>query len=342
MRKIIFRVDGNSEIGLGHFYRILALADLVREEFDCFCAILQPNEFIETQILKMGIGLIRLDQFDFEKLSGNKDTERVPFDLAQHLKGNEIVVLDGYQFDNYYQKKIKEFGCKLVYIDDVYKECPFADVIINHALSASPSKYRNTNAKILLGPDYALLRKEFLEVAKKIIIKNKFDTVFLCFGGADVEDLAFKITSFLINDSPFKAINILISSSYRGVVENFNRLSAMERKIIIHKNISASEIIKVMVSSDFSVISASNIAYECACTNLPFVIGHYVDHQIQFYSSLKDQQNVVGVGKWQNVTPSTLLGGIKELIDGYSPKAKGFIDGMQQKRFIDLFKSIST
>lgn len=342
MQRIIFRADGNSIIGLGHLFRVLALADLVKEEFSCFFAIREPDEFVKKQIEKEGMELLALEPMDYNKLANGKESESVPFDLKQHLKGDEIVVLDGYWFGDDYQGKIKELGCSIVYIDDVYKEYPFADVIINHALFATHLKYKNTRANILLGPDYSLMRKEFLEVTQRIQAKHKFDTVFVCFGGADAEELALKISSLLIMNPSVKTINILNSSSYKGDREKFKHLSKKTGKNVIeHQNLSASEIIEVMGSSDFAVISASNIAYECICTGLPMVIGYYVDHQIQFYTALKEQRNVVGIEKWQNATASILLGAVDKLIKEYNPNVKSLIDGKQQNRFVDLFKSIS-
>lgn len=343
MQKIIFRADGNSVIGLGHFFRLLALADLVKRDFACFCAIREPSEFVKNQLEKAEIGLIALEPLDYGDLSGEAESNELPFDLTHHLEGNEIVVLDGYRFGNEYQQKIKETGCSLVHIDDVCKEYPFADVIINHALSASPSQYKNTRASLFLGPDYSLMRKEFLEATRKIKAKRKFDTAFVCFGGADTEELAFKISSFLChNDSPVKAINILNSSSYTGDLEKFKYLATNTGKTVtVFQNLSAAEIIAVMTDSDFAMISASNIAYECTCTGLPMVIGYYVDHQIQFYTALKEKQNVQAVEKWQDLTASSLLRAINKLVVDYNPNTVSLIDGLQQRRFINLFTSLS-
>jgi UDP-2,4-diacetamido-2,4,6-trideoxy-beta-L-altropyranose hydrolase len=341
MGKIIFRADGNSVIGLGHFFRVLALADLVKEEFECFCAMKTPDEFVKNQIRKTGIGLIELGSLDYEKLT--ESIGEVPFDLGQHLTGNEIVVLDGYWFSDSYQKKIKQFGCSLVFIDDVYKEYPYADVIVNHALDVSLSSYKNTTAKILGGPDYSLMRKEFLQQAKQgIAEKIKFDTAFVCFGGADTNELAFKMSSFLANSyTAVRTINILNSSSYRGESGKFEDLAKTSGKdVIVHKNLSAAEIINVMTSSDFAIISASNIAYECVCTGLPMVVGYYVDHQIRFYSALGEQSNVEGIGEWQSATASTLRSAVDKLIKKYDPNAGSLIDGFQQERFLQMFRSI--
>ena len=35
LKKILFRADGNEEIGYGHVIRSLALADMLKENFEC-------------------------------------------------------------------------------------------------------------------------------------------------------------------------------------------------------------------------------------------------------------------------------------------------------------------
>ena len=34
-KKIIFRADGNSNIGLGHLYRLFALAEIYKDHYEC-------------------------------------------------------------------------------------------------------------------------------------------------------------------------------------------------------------------------------------------------------------------------------------------------------------------
>ena len=78
------------------------------------------------------------------------------------LQGNEIVVLDGYNFDTVYQTEIKSKGCKLVCIDDIHAYHFVADVVINHAPDISREQYScESYTKLYLGTEYLLLKKLF-------------------------------------------------------------------------------------------------------------------------------------------------------------------------------------
>jgi spore coat polysaccharide biosynthesis predicted glycosyltransferase SpsG len=76
------------------------------------------------------------------------------------------LVLDGYHFDEDFQRGIKDGGFKLLSLDD-YGHCKHwpADIVLNQNLHAPRRRAvyeRNSpNCVFLLGPDYALLRREF-------------------------------------------------------------------------------------------------------------------------------------------------------------------------------------
>lgn len=44
-RQIIFRADAGKRIGYGHFVRTLALADMLKEEFECVFVTQDPTEY---------------------------------------------------------------------------------------------------------------------------------------------------------------------------------------------------------------------------------------------------------------------------------------------------------
>ena len=90
--KVILRADGNSTIGLGHFFRVLALAEILERKFDCYIAITEPNDFIKEQVLSVGAKIIELKE--------NPGSEYV--DFYDNLHQGDIVVIDSYILGNDY------------------------------------------------------------------------------------------------------------------------------------------------------------------------------------------------------------------------------------------------
>ncbi len=326
-RKIIFRVDGNNKIGLGHITRCIALAEMINAEYNCSFAIMQPEQSLANQVTIAGCDVFPLEN---SSLTAFLDC----------LKGNEIVVLDGYKFDEVYQDRIKEKGCKLVCIDDLSQQHFKADVIINHALTASAEQYsKEEYTKVLVGNKYVLLRKEFLGIPQnqKHQKHQKFDIPFVCLGGADKDNLSFKVASLLGQLEGIKHVNVLVGSAYLG---NIQELKAIDSRINVFQNLPAEEVVKVMRQSTFAIVSASGIAYECAAVGLPMITGHYIDNQLLFYAALILQPNIVGLGSYFDLSLDKLKYVALQLKLAYQGDVDGLIDGKQKQRYLEVFNEL--
>ena len=119
-RKIFFRADASQSIGYGHFIRTLALADMLKDDFDCVFYTQTPTEYQRKELEKV---------CPFIELPDDDTRFRL---FIEELKGDEIVVLDNYFFTTDYQRSIKTKGCKLVCVDDMHDKHYVADVVINH------------------------------------------------------------------------------------------------------------------------------------------------------------------------------------------------------------------
>lgn len=51
--KIYFRADASANIGYGHFVRTLALADMLKENFDCTFFTSAPTDFMRQEMEKV-------------------------------------------------------------------------------------------------------------------------------------------------------------------------------------------------------------------------------------------------------------------------------------------------
>lgn len=165
MTKICFRADASAQTGYGHFFRSLALAEMLSERFECVFFLYEPTP---AQIREC------TGRFELQSLAD-------PFeDFLGRLSGDEFVVLDNYYFTGEYRKRIKDKGCALACIDDFSAALSSADLTINHGFNA-------------MGPDWAILRKPFREA---VPAKDR-EGVCICFGGSDSLSLADSLSSVL-------------------------------------------------------------------------------------------------------------------------------------------------
>lgn len=328
---IIFRADAGPKIGLGHFTRSLALAGMLNEHFHCIFATIQPTEYQISEIEKICHGRIDLseDNSHFEQ-------------FLNHLKGDEIVVLDNYYFTTEYQKKIKAKGCKLVCIDDMHDKHYVADIVINHVPIKKELFSTNAYTQLLIGFDYALLRSEFFREQSKREAPLKLKNAILCIGGADFNNLTSKFLDDLVVIKQIETINIIVGNAYQHYQNLMNKVNDYsEKKMIkLFKDLNADELINIMVASDFAIIPCSTILLETISQKLPVLTGYYIDNQLEFSNHLKNQyKNILVLGNLN--TTRIRKDHIKYLEKNIEQPYSPLIDRNIKERFTSLFFSLA-
>ncbi len=267
--RIIFRADGDSSIGMGHFIRTLALAEMLKDDYYCVYATCAPSAYQINEI----------DRVCAERIDLPKDETHFEMFLDQ-LQGHEIVVLDNYFFDTAYQKAIKSKGCKLVCIDDKHHQAYVCDLIINHTPLVSESDYQAlSETKYALGLEYSLLRAPFLDASSSNKShEGKENSYFVCFGGADYNNLSLQTLKILDELSKLEKVNIVTGAAHKDKdsIEKF----CSERESFHHYNsLSAIEMVKVMQECNIAIVPSSSILVEVLSMGLYPITGYFVDNQ---------------------------------------------------------------
>ena len=311
LEKVIIRVDGCAQIGLGHVVRCIALAHMLKKEFHI--------HFFSKEIPDSIIQEIISNDFQFTKIE-NDET------FFKFLTGEEIVVLDNYFFDTAYQKKIKEaFGCTLVCIDDLHDKEFYADLIINHAPGVKKEDYQiQTDTQFALGLDYVLLRPSFLKEARQLRRIKKNETIFVCFGGSDIKNITSRCLSVLIELEKFKKIIVVLGASFQNTDEVFNIVKGTDI-VEIYQGIDENEMLDLLKVSDLAIVPASGILLEAISTGCAVITGSYVDNQKFIYQYYKRSNLIIDAGQFDidSIKNAIYLSFEKELflsrvIDGYS------------------------
>lgn len=270
---VFLRADGNSKIGLGHVHRLVALSEILKDNFECRFIIYSPLPGIKALILKSCESIIELDV--------NLQSD----ELSRFVTGEEIVVLDGYDFDTPYQQNVKLVGSPLVCIDDLHQHHFVSDVIINPAGGVDEDLYSKENAtKLFVGPRFSLLKIPFLKAAKS---KNKraINSLFICMGGADPNNHTLLTLNHCLN-FPFTSFNIVIGEAYEHKNALYNELKELNRDINILTNIESSRLAGVMKECSVAVCSASGIAYEYLSVSGELYIKQTAPNQTELYNYL--------------------------------------------------------
>lgn len=281
-RKIIFRADGNGSVGMGHFIRTLALAEMLKNDFACIFATQCPSEYQTYEIQK-----VCQDFFSLPEDNSHFET------FLNELSGDEIVVLDNYYFDTEYQRRIKQQGCKLVCIDDMHNRHYIADAVINHAPGLHTEDFScESYTTLCLGLEYVLLRKPFLNKLKQERKhRTTIERIAVCFGGADGCNYTEKVCREIIDSGFHGKVTAIIGSAYQFK----ESLQNVNENIAIKESLSAEHMAEEFWVNDFAVVPCSSVLFEALACRTPVITGAYTDNQrhIEHYFRKKTEIPVI-------------------------------------------------
>lgn len=325
MQRIFFRADAGSGVGYGHFIRTLALADMLKDDFDCVFFTTTPTPY-------------QIEQMDqvcrFISLHENNKFG----DFLDSLDGTEIVVLDNYYYTTDYQIKIRDKGCKLVCIDDIHDKHFVADLIINQAINVTPDDYScEPYTKFAFGLGYSLLRKPFFEACQKKTVNqnencNKHNlNVVVAFGGSDFLDLTNNVILNIKDMDVVSSITAIVGDSYAS------EKMIVNPKVCYKKNLSAQGIADLFTFNDVAILPCSTMTNEALACGIKIIGGYYVQNQENDYFAFMLANMIMGVGDYSD---GDVMKKIRQALLRLSGKDGNEISSETPRRFVELFKSL--
>jgi UDP-2,4-diacetamido-2,4,6-trideoxy-beta-L-altropyranose hydrolase len=296
---LLIRADASVSIGTGHIMRMIALGQAWQVqggEVHFLCA--EITSALEERLASEGFQLSRISAV----LGSKEDLEQTTHlitDTLQADRQNARVVLDGYHFGADYQHGIKAAGFKLLVVDD-YGHADFyhADWVLNQNISAREELYakRSPDTKLLLGPKFAMLRKEFLAykgwqreispLAKKILVT---------LGGSDPDNVTLKVIQTLIDLGLHAKVVIGGSNPHLREIENFIQ-SQKDSTALIEVIVNATNMPELMAWADVAVAAAGSTCWELAFMGLPNLVFILADNQVEIAEGLAARQVAVSIG----------------------------------------------
>ena len=329
-QEVIFRSDGNSEIGLGHVVRCIALADYLTSEFNCSFAVNQSDSTAKESISA---------RYSFVELGAESSLADVEKLIELAVSKSAIVVLDGYHFDQAYLDKLNNH-VPVVFIDDknlLNYNCP---LVVNQAMDVDQTNYKlGLNSKIITGEDYALLRHPFGQNDQR---KSSERNLFICFGASDPGNYTAMAIDAALN-SKADQIHVVIGGSN----PRFEELTSAyhNKQLHFHHNLKANDMFRVMNKCSMAIAPASGISYEIMSVGMGFVCGTVVDNQQQIHQGLLSRNCIKDIGEFGDLSSSELTHILDEYISGnemltHIYNQKRIIDGNASKRYIEEFQKL--
>jgi len=310
-RILLIRTDASTKIGTGHLMRCLALAQAWKDAGGkvAFITACRNEGLLER---------LREEGFEVHLLSSSYpdpgDWEVTKNVLARHP--DAWVVLDGYHFDETYQKRIKDAGNRLLVIDDMaHLKHYYADIVLNQNLHAEDLHYScEPYTRLLLGTKYVLLRREFLawrgwkrevpEMARRVLVT---------LGGSDPENYTLKVIKALqkVDISGLEAIVVIGAGNPHADVL---KKAVGQSRIPIRLIQNAKNMPKLMAWADVAISSAGTTVWELAFMGVPTIVGLTAPIEEFLVNGLEKYGLFVNIGWFNRLYADQLVNILNELM----------------------------
>jgi len=334
--KMVFRLDANNKIGIGHLMRCFALSqELIRRGNECIFYSKISNDELISKIEEQNVLVKRIS----EDVSIKQDLK----DLISYCRYNDVdwVFTDHYGLNEDYIKSIKQNGLNVFSIDDTVQMYYYSDIVLNQNVDALDLIYSaEDNTDFLLGPDYVLLRDELLIRGKKIF-NDEVKNVLISFGGADKDNLTYKVLKVLHEKFKDLRFNVVIGPM-NNYYEDFSDFSNRNENIDIFR--SPENIEEIYLNSDIAVGAGGSSCYEHAYFGIPGVILSTAKNQVNLSRELDNRGVSIYLGSKEDFNKHRLVNTFSKVLNDSDMRLDmrdnglNLIDGLGKVRVVDFLE----
>jgi len=279
-KKILFVVSGYQEIGLGHVYNTLLIAN----------DILNHNiEFLVDNKSKLAYDKIASKNY----MVHIQKNQNIIDDIKQ--LNPDIIINDRLDTEASYIMDLKALGAKIVNFEDLGSGAQKADLVIN---AIYPEK--EVLPKHYFGHDYFVLRDEFI-LTQPRVVSREVKNILLTFGGVDPNNYTLKVLESIYNYCQKNTISISVVAGFG--YSNYDKLSKFEA-INIYQNVL--DISEHMKKANIIFTSAGRTTYEIASLSVPAIVMAQNERELtHFFAS--EEYGFINLGLGYNVQNDEIL-----------------------------------
>ncbi len=333
---IYFRADCNSVIASGHIMRCISIAQGFIEsgyKVKFLVADNNPTEILDRYNIQYTVLESQWDNL-------NKEINKV----ISIVKGDSksLVIIDSYYVSKEYVNRLSNYSA-ICYLGSLREYLGNLSALINYSTSIDYDFYKvyNSRTQLLLGPQYAPLRKEFSFVTDHIT--ENLNKILITTGGTDGLNFTSLLLKRICNDHTFSDITfyVIIGKMFNNKEELY-KFYGKDKNIILLENVTSMS--SVMKEVDLAVSANGTTVYELSATKVPTITFCVAEEQLHSAEGLHRMGVVDYCGEaYRDI--NKVINNITSRIIYYksnpkerqnlAKKAHSFIDGMGVKRIVE-------
>jgi UDP-2,4-diacetamido-2,4,6-trideoxy-beta-L-altropyranose hydrolase len=338
---LLIRADASSAMGTGHVMRCLALAQAWQDAGgQAAFAMAESTEAVRARLTS--------ELCDIAPIACSPAGEG---DIAQTIaifqqQNCEWIVVDGYQFSGDYQRGLKASGAKVIFLDDYGHARHYsADVVLNQSVAAVPSFYSNRSegTRLVLGPRYALLRREFAPWRDwRRTISPASHRLLVTMGSSDEHNVtATAVQALCLMGAEGLETVVLLGGSNSHVNDLHGQIAHSGLKIEFRTNVC--NVGELMAQADVAISAAGSTCWELCLLSLPSLLIDIADNQTAVAVEMHKRQCAIHVGD-RTVKPQAIGQALHSLLNGVehrrllSENSRALVDGRGAARLVSILR----
>jgi len=323
--KAVFRVDGNSGIGLGHMSRCLSLAEQLKiREVDCTFISRALPRAVSARILQSGFRLALVS--DEEPHGPDSSHSRHPIDAEQDaistiasMSGpTDWLVVDSYAIDHVWEALLRPHTRWIMAIDDLADRSHNCDIIVDHNVPDSTNNpYADLtprNCLPLIGPRYALLPAVFGHARGRLqgSLEDR-SGILIFFGGGDDHGLTeLALTAMTTGPLSRARVTVVVGGSNPDA----RKLFRMARQRPMTTALGTLPHLADLMSTSALAIGAGGVtSLERICLGLPSLVTTIAVNQIRSTQRLASLGLLRYLGHWPVIDPASIAESTEALLE---------------------------
>lgn len=253
-KRILVRVDGEKNIGLGHVYNMLTVLNNIRNED--ILILMKKN-------LDLGSKKFNEHLYKVRTFSNNTELWKIIDEFDPHIVFNDILNTSAI-----YIRKLKKRGIFVVNFEDLGEGRKFADLVFNPIFQTT-KRMNNEH----YGSQYACVREEF-RVFKRKKLRKKVEKIAITLGGIDKNNNTLRILSIIQKYDLLSDVKIIVilGLGFTHKSKIYGQIKKMKACGYDIDVIEKSEFLsKHLADCDFVITSNGRTVFEVASLQIPII-----------------------------------------------------------------------
>jgi len=259
---VLFRCDASPAIGAGHVSRCLALAEAFAE------AGWRVRIVVGAETMGTAPALAKYG--DAVRVLGGNESDVAAL-REQAGEGADLLVVDHYGREAAFEMACRAFARKIFVLDDATGRRHDCDILVD-AAAPSAGSYAGlvpAHARLLTGPDYALLGRAFLQQRATALARRDgrpVTTILVACGATDPPNATEAVLDVLAEIAPNASVTVVLASTAPHAARIRARAGGNVRLILDAENMAG-----LMANADLTVGAPGTTAFERAALGLPSI-----------------------------------------------------------------------